>query len=537
MKILFVDLDEGRGLKDYYLTDQNMGRTGDLIFKFLQKLILCPPDFLSQLNKIYIYVGEQEYAIYHLTKAFDFYAPQVCANTSYKSVHHLFGDGCYKIISSPEITSDINLVDEFVFIDALLTMNSLIYLSLAKNVSGYKVVKKRQNYIFEKIPDPKKYLNTALALYINMENEVKSNQFTIKDKLGQSVYEPSISAFLGVRKKFRFIFLYPEEYYNLFVLILTDMFGQMLIVRCDEEGYVLPNKKVNILILNIEKLNETKQSELYYEITSDKYLEQIVVVVDLNPEKLVGYPRISEYEIVPEEIAKPFFAEPVFKILKDIRADINRLIYNLKYILSQANVDKNTVKKILNTLENNLIVSENTKLKKRDLEKINFWYNLDLVTTGNLLELFAKSEELVINHFKKDISKNIIHFKIEHDIEKDNWCIHKNDEFIKNMSYSNSKGMKYLAFLSKYYTQKTISDTKLRSAIDNWHGKFKKKAEKSTDAKKILQDLIYFFEKQCPELSPLRECVIISSKAPGCYFEPKNNITVEFVDPFIPQSI
>lgn len=97
--------------------------------------------------------------------------------------------------------------------------------------------------------------------------------------------------------------------------------------------------------------------------------------------------------------------------------------------------------------------------------------------------------------------------------------------------------MKYLAFLSKYYTQKTISDTKLRSAIDNWHGKFKKTAEKSTDAKKILQDLIYFFDKQCPELSPLRECVIISSKEPGCYFEPKNNITVEFVDPFIPQSI
>lgn len=537
MKILFVDLEEEKYEKDYYFTKKNMDRTAKIFFNFLQRLLLLPPDLLNQLNRIYIYVGDREYAIFHLTEAFKFYAPQVCANTRYKSVHHLFRDGNYKVVSNSEDSPDIYLVDEFIFIDVFLTPISFLYLLLMKNVSGYKAIKKRQNYIYEKISDPKKYLNVGLALYSNFENKVESNQFTIKDKLARSLYEPAVSAKLGVRKKFRFKFLYPEEYYNLFVLILTDLFGKMLIVRCDEEGYVLPNKKVNILILNIEKLNETKQSELYYEITSDKYLEQLVIVVDLNPEKLVGYPQISEYEIIPKEITDKLWDKTDYKILKDIRADINRLINNLKYILSQTNVDKNTKEKILNTLENNLIVSENNKLKKRDLEKINFWYNLDLVITVNLLEIYTKSEELVVDHFKKDISNKIIHFKIEHDIDKDNWCIHKNDNFIKKISYSNSKGMKYLAFLSKYYTQKTISDTKLRSAIDNWHGKFKKTAEKSTDAKKILQDLIYFFDKQCPELSPLRECVIISSKEPGCYFEPKNNITVEFVDPFIPQSI
>jgi len=311
----------------------------------------------------------------------------------------------------------------------------------------------------------------------------------------------------------------------------------MFIVKCKEDGYTLPSEKVNILILNVEKMTETKQSELYYEITSDKYLDQIVVVVDINPEKLVGYPQIAEYEVIPLDAKDKVEEELKFETFEDMQSDINRLVKNIKNILSKVRIDKKSKKRILNCLEQNLIVNNKMPFKKGYLKKIDFWYDLDLVNPDNLIEPLIKWEEGLTNKFKSDDSKKSIHFKIEHDLERDSWSIYKNNDLIKNISYSRSKGMKYLAILSKYYNQKTISDTKLRSVVDKWHGKSKKTAEKSTDAKKILQDLIYFFEKQCPELSPLRECVIISSKAPGCYFEIKNNISVEFVDPFIPQSI
>ena len=73
--------------------------------------------------------------------------------------------------------------------------------------------------------------------------------------------------------------------------------------------------------------------------------------------------------------------------------------------------------------------------------------------------------------------------------------------------------------------------------IDTWHGKSKKTAEVSTDAKKILQDLIYLFEKQCPELAPLNDCIVISSKEPGCYFRTTDKISLEIFDDDIPDPI
>jgi hypothetical protein len=97
--------------------------------------------------------------------------------------------------------------------------------------------------------------------------------------------------------------------------------------------------------------------------------------------------------------------------------------------------------------------------------------------------------------------------------------------------------MMYIVYLSKYYRKKTISDSDLRNIIDKWHGKSTKTAEVSTDAKKILQDLKYLFEKQCPELSPLSDCIIISSKEPGCYFKTNENISVEIFADDVPGPI
>jgi hypothetical protein len=95
----------------------------------------------------------------------------------------------------------------------------------------------------------------------------------------------------------------------------------------------------------------------------------------------------------------------------------------------------------------------------------------------------------------------------------------------------------YIVYLSKYYRKKTISDSELRNIIDKWHGKSTKTAEVSTDAKKILQDLKYLFEKQCPELSPLNDCMIISSKEPGCYFKTIENISLEIFADNVPGPI
>ena len=128
-------------------------------------------------------------------------------------------------------------------------------------------------------------------------------------------------------------------------------------------------------------------------------------------------------------------------------------------------------------------------------------------------------------------------YKFLHDKQKDIWVIEKNGTQLKVIPYSRSKGMKYVVYLSKYYRARTILDSDLRQVIDNWHRKSKKTAEVSTDAKKILQDLIYLFEKQCPELAPLNDCVVISSKESGCHFRALDNISLEISDEDIPDPI
>ena len=168
---------------------------------------------------------------------------------------------------------------------------------------------------------------------------------------------------------------------------------------------------------------------------------------------------------------------------------------------------------------------------------VEFWYEYDWLKTEDMETWMAKTTNELENYILNDELPEKINYKISHDNTKDAWIINKNGIVINEISYSRSKGMKYIVYLFKYYRKKTISDNDLRMIIDKWHGKSKKTAEVSTDAKKILQDLKYLFEKQCPVLAPVNDCIVISSKEPGCYFRTINNIYLEIFHEDIPDPI
>ena len=66
----------------------------------------------------------------------------------------------------------------------------------------------------------------------------------------------------------------------------------------------------------------------------------------------------------------------------------------------------------------------------------------------------AKTTNELENYILNDNLPEKINYKISHDNTKDAWIINKNGIVINEISYSRSKGMKYIVFLFKYYRKK-----------------------------------------------------------------------------------
>lgn len=167
-------------------------------------------------------------------------------------------------------------------------------------------------------------------------------------------------------------------------------------------------------------------------------------------------------------------------------------------------------------------------------EAVNFWYSNDVGQTIKYLDAYSYYHNEIKKRFYSTYKIKIHRFQIKHDYNKQEWEIIKDSEVLIKIDYNRSSGLKYLVYLYKHYTEKSIAASELRKIIHKWNNEEEVSTTDTGDARKISQDLFYLFDKQCTELSPIQDCIIISSKDPGCYFESKQNIIIEINDREIP---
>jgi hypothetical protein len=510
----------------------------DELLKLNKNLLLAPDSIIGLIDKIFIIVDEDAHFQYLNKNLIKIQSALINKSKKSKSLCSLI-QSIKTINSSDEYDRFISMntiyLEDIIFFNFTLTNSLCMYLIGAKNIYGYRYVEKEQGDEWAEITDPDRYLLISTALfynYIGVEN-VKEMVRIHKRKLIYSYIDYAKREFEDNKvNKHRFIWGDPnKENYSEFISALQLNFGQSFVITCNEREYFLPRNKESLLILNAEKLGRNKRSELLHELLTGEYQDKLVVIVDSDPVELEGYPQIKEWLIVPDDDKTNLLNKDLFRSLPIVEM-IKKETDKFRYFINRT---------ILSSKEkqNQLAIIEQISCSGRNFipAVVEFWYEYDGVETEDMKTWMAKTSNEIENYLFSGESIEKINFKISLDKLKDIWVVEKNGILIDEITYSRSKGMMYIVYLSKYYRKKTISDSDLRNIIDKWHGKSTKTAEVSTDAKKILQDLKYLFEKQCPELSPLSDCIIISSKEPGCYFKTNENISVEIFADDVPGPI
>ncbi len=424
---------------------------------------------------------------------------------------------------------------EIIYFDFSLTSPLILVLILARHIFGYRFVINEEIGSWEEIKDSKKYLVYGVALIYNhigidnLKEVLKNNKKSLIEKYIEFIK-------LDFEKKnfskHRFAFVDPDkENYLMFIAALQLNFGQLFIAHCSIDNISLPKNKDSLLILNAEKLGKQKQAELYHELLTGEYKEKLVIVIDSIPIELEGYPQFKQWLIVSDNEITDLLNKELYRtlpVIEKINEEADKFMYLTRHIVSNVK-DK----------QRQLAIIEQLTVMGRNLyvDVINFWYDYNLIKTDEMESWEVSTEKEYDKYLLNKKFIENVYFKLSHNKSKKIWIIEKDGTIVKEIPYSRSKGIKYIAYLEKYYKEKTISDVDLRRVVDKWHGKSSKTAEVSTDAKKIRQDLIYFFEKQCPILAPVNECMEISSKANGCYFRNNTKIILEIIDEDIPDPI
>ena len=159
-------------------------------------------------------------------------------------------------------------------------------------------------------------------------------------------------------------------------------------------------------------------------------------------------------------------------------------------------------------------------------ERVNYWYNLKINPSNfKISDIVSGYEQIYYGHMKIDF------FEINLDYEKDIWIIKKNNIKLKTIRFSTSKGMKYLVYLYKHYSDgKTIEFEKLEEIIENWGSK--KKLKGSGKFKNISNNLYNLFKSE-PELLPIKDAIILREKE-GCFFHSIDTVNIVLGEFYVP---
>ena len=527
--VLVIDIGGDEVLKEAKTEEQ---LTEHLFYRLLDdinKLNSLPDKILKYIDEILFTSIQDETLTFYYYDLIRQVIPELRDKKEFKAIAHLLADGKYLYTTDEDRIQSIVQESEIVIVESFISaISTLIYLNTDK-LTGYRKTGNNAEARWEEISDINKYVLVIAALYFLNRSE---DEFIAASRMTMSEYARKVkfkNKFWG-RNRFRFCFLAEDEKYDQFINELQIAAGPLYRVDCKKDSFELKGIKGNLLITSVEIMSEIKRKELFNTIVMPEYNDRLIIILDRTPEELVGFPAIIDDTIFPDDLfpeLSPF--EIVFMRTRPVINAIVQSFNNTLQFINNTVTDKKEKEKLLRKQEQFRNMGD-----RFNPATVNFWYANDIGPAIKYAEAYGYYHNIIKKKFYDAYKVKVIRFQIRHDYEKQEWEIIKDNEVLRKLSYARSSGLKYIIYLFKHYSAKAISASELRKVIHQWNKESIVSTTDATDAKKILQDLIYLFDKQCPELSQLRECVIISSKDPGCYYEPKKNIVLEVTDREVP---
>jgi len=421
----------------------------------------------------------------------------------------------------------------FFFFDTLLTNSMARFLTRCRNVLGYRKIKKNNKITWEKIENIEKYLSIISTLHLKFlgseairanYNENAENQRArfIKDLKNFHEYINYNIHVIRFDKN-------DTEGLRDFLYELNTEIGKFMTYYCKKQVKEIP-KEQRLIIMDIEKLDEDDRREILRNISDDKYDNSIILIIVENKIDVRGFPKVN---------LRTEFS------YADVKA-INEL--SLKTINDRIKIFDKNIKDYKNVISN-LSINEEEKtfmLKKIDdysiggnlfnVEAVNFWYDrvpMELKDSESIKKTIEEWGRILYGN------EEFIHYQIDLDLDRDIWIVKKNNIQLKPIQFSGSKGMKYLVYLFKNYSNgKFINYQKLEAVADAWTKKGVKDDIEINEVRygNISNNLYNLFKSE-PELMPLKDLVVPNKKGPGCYFYKKDSIIIELGNFKIPDAM
>ena len=422
--------------------------------------------------------------------------------------------------------------EEFLLLDGLLTNLIAILLQGMPHIIGYRYLEKKLDNKYEKISDIKRYLTIAEILFYKNFNLDELDELAFsKAEYFHDFYFKDLALQIKSKNVLHHVLLFNDEERNElddFIEKLYDEFGYFYVHDCSNNNTNIPKHEKQIIVKNIEEIKEKNiRQKLLNEISKDIFQDCIIIIISKYPFEIKGFPKIKIWLDFPRSRFL-WLTQFQFNILKKNIGILNKRLDEFKYLIDEIAPNRRQKNKLL----------KNLNLFSRGYDKVvpgllNFWYEigpLDFYYYEN--DTTAQNEVLEKYFIKED--KTI--YEINLNEKEDRWIILKNGtQLKKDISYSNSKAMKYIVYLYKYYSEgKIIEYSELDYVVTNWDKLLNVKKINSEEKRKLklgnanissrLSDLYNVHS----ELREIQKCVKLSRKSyKGCYFQKDKQIEIK----------
>lgn len=413
------------------------------------------------------------------------------------------------------------------FFDTLFTNSMAKFLFRCPNVLGYRKISRDGKHIWEKIENVKMYLMIGTILHQKFiaKETIKENYFDIS--------ESRQAGFINDLKRFK-----EYKYYNIHIIKfdkndtnklrqyldeLKAVVGKFDYHYCIEQANDIPRVE-RILIMDFEKLNEKDQRKLLAKISQDEYDDSLILIIVENQIDIKDFPKVNiRVEFSYADVRE--INELSQRTVNNRIIDFNNRINSYRTVISKMEIERENKDLLLRKVDDfsiggNLFNSE----------AVNFWYDLDLLEPKSAEEIkrTVKEWEQIIYGIK-----NKIYYEIDLDKTNSMWSIKKNGHPLRPIKFNTYKGIKYLVYLYKHYSDgNRIQYDKLEEVINNW-GADEKIDLSEVSFSTVASNKSILFDKH-PEFEAVRDFLIIGSKDSGCHYIKNKNIVIELGDFEIP---
>lgn len=416
------------------------------------------------------------------------------------------------------------------FFDNLLTNSMAKFLIRCPNVLGFRKVNENKKTVWAKIENSEYYLLVTTILHQKFlgKGAIQENYFDLSQSR-KSGFVKDLKNFKEYKNYNIHIIKFDKRENNELRIFLDELkmvFGKFYYHNCKERGNEIPLAE-HILMMDIEKLDEEGQRKILSKISTDEYDNSLIIIIVENQIDVKDFPKANirvEFSYTDTRAIN----ELSLQIINEKIEKFDGVMNSYFNIVSNIDMDQERKDKLLKKI-NKFSIGDNLF----NSEAVNFWYDLDLLKPKSAEEIKRTVKEWEQIYYG---IKSKTYYTIDLDNSKTFWLIEKNGVQLLPINFNDYKGIKYLVYLYKHYSDGSrIFYVKLEEVANNWGAIEQKKLSKvsfSTVASNKSNLLI-----KHPEFEPLREYMIIGSKQSGCYFIKSDDIVIELGNFEIPAPI